>query len=118
VSDYQRCSICGDYDWASSHRCKPIFYVLYPDWHGDDWEDAWRIHARDHEEAAETWAERSDSEGGEYEIVSGSDVLVYVRKHDEDVSEAKTFAVTGETVPQYRAMECDPEKFKKGNYFI
>jgi hypothetical protein len=117
LGEFQRCTTCGEHDFVNKHRCKPIFYVLYPDYHGDDWEDAAKIHALDHERAAETWASRHDSEGS-YTIVGGNDVLVSVRKHDEEPSEAATYAVTGETVPKYRARECDAERFKKGSYII
>jgi hypothetical protein len=112
---FERCTICGEYGWTDTHKCKPIFCVWYPGWHGDDPEDATKIHATDHAEAAATWAERDDAEG-DYTIVSGSDVLVRVWRDDEEPSEAKTLVVTGESVPSYRAIECDEERFKKGSY--
>ncbi len=65
-------------------------------------DDAQEVRSSDAEEAAEDWAEWSDS-GGDYTIVGGSEATVCVRAKDDDAAPVETFVVTGESVPQYTA---------------
>ena len=98
-----RCSTCNEIVWKHErrpHECKPVFEVNYEPWYGEDeWQE---VFAYDHEGAAEKWGDDSDSNSGEYDIVSGkSSPVVKVRKKGED--EIQEWVVTGEAVPQYSA---------------
>lgn len=66
-------------------------------------EDADSVMAIDAAHAAETWAERSDADSGEYRIVGGHSVSVMVWSVDGDAP--VEFIVKGEAVPSYRAYE-------------
>jgi len=76
-------------------------------------EDGKMFVAYDAEEAAEKWAEREDSWGAEYLIVSGRDEpVVHVR--DEEGHETY-FKVSGESVPAYYAREIEQPQPSNGD---
>lgn len=58
-------------------------------------------HARDHEDAAAQYGERSDCESADYTIVGGTPEVVSVRALNS--GEVQIFAVSGETVNHYSA---------------
>lgn len=99
---YERCSTCGEYGWVKTHKCPPRFLVWCPEY-GEDAEDGDVIYARDHELAAERWAERSDADSAEYSIVSGTPVTVHVVTEDGDPANAQRFFIEGESQPVYHA---------------
>lgn len=100
MSDFQRCSICGKYDWLAKHKCAPVWEARI---HEAKWEEDWtEVHASDAEEAAETFCEQHDCDG-EYNIVQSGSAEVEVRKQGEDA--VTLFDITAETIPQYSAYE-------------
>jgi hypothetical protein len=100
MSDFQRCRVCGKYDWLAKHKCAPVWEARL---HETKWEEGWStVYAIDAEEAAEKFCEQYDSDG-EYSIVQSGSAEVEVRKPGEDV--VTLFGVDAETVPQYRARE-------------
>ena len=113
MSDYTRCPICREYGWLKEtssilrHVCKPVFECR-PEWYGDD-EDAWEtVHATDTETAAEKYAERYDSNGGEYAIVGGKmrdECVIQVRAPGSDAFER--WAIEAEAVPTYAATKIE-----------
>ena len=104
MSDYQRCTICGNYGWASSHQCPPLWDVHDPDSHGDlDFFST--VRAIDAQSAAEKYAEDTDA-AGDYSCVGGSELRLKVRKSGTDDSWTD-WAVTGETEPVYHARDYD-----------
>lgn len=111
LGNFERCSICGHYDFSKSHRCPPCFEVLCPEYDGDDWEEASKVYARDAEAAAERWAAEHDWQG-DYDIVEGSPVFVLVRKRWQEGGEAG-FVVSGEMQPTYNAESCTKEQYEK-----
>lgn len=92
------------YEGASAHRCPPAWQVWYPDWQGDDPEDAQVVYAHSAESAVEQWAHDCDAEG-DYTIIGGSGVTVKVRALN--TSDWDECAVDGETVAQYSARKVD-----------
>lgn len=106
--DYERCSTCGEYGWGRTHKCPPRFRVWRPE-HGEDFADAGLLYARDHEEAAERWAEKSDSDSAEYDIVGGEPAKVYVVEADGDEEHALLFHVEGEAQPVYHARQIEKD---------
>jgi hypothetical protein len=51
---FEKCSICGEYDFVDRHVCPPTYYFKHPDW-GDEFET---IRAYSFENAAEKFAEK------------------------------------------------------------
>ena len=98
---FDRCPECHEYDVVSSHRCKPVWEVWSPDL-SETRDDAARIRGISSREAAEKWGETYDSDG-DYTIVGGSSVRVYVAKPLDDT--VRKYEVTGEGVPEYTATE-------------
>lgn len=104
---FKSCPICKNYgffDISSSdlqHKCPPKFECCLES-NGEEWED---IYANDHEDAAEKFAERYDSSGGDYSIVNGrhDKVIVLVRRSDEDP--VQRFNIEAEMVANYHARE-------------
>lgn len=98
---------CGEYVFlpgGSGHKCPPVFFV-WNDTYGPD-DDGARVHAHDHESAAEKWAEHDDFDSAEYSIVGGSPATVRVRP-ETNAADEKWFKVRGEAEPQYYADEID-----------
>ena len=79
------------------------YHVWCPDyWHKGP-KDGMPIHgAYDAGQAAETWAERFDHESGDSPIIGGSEAKVMVKGPDGEITK---WAVCGESVPSYSAME-------------
>lgn len=79
------------------------FEILYPDYHGIEWDNCATITAFDHEEAAEKWAEYDDQRG-DYSIIGrGESESIHVR--EEGSMDIKTFKVFAESCPHYSAKE-------------
>lgn len=97
------CNECWTHHFNGA-KCFPRFEVLDED--DGDWTP---IRAIDAEEAAETWAERSDADSAEYHILSGYEPTVTVRDEDGNVTR---WRVSGESEPQYRAKEIESTEGK------
>jgi hypothetical protein len=105
MEETKRCPMCKAYLWTDTHQCPPAWLVWLVD---EAIDDAQTIYASRAESAAELWAARYDSDG-DYEIVGGKSLRVFVRSAVLD--EARTyedtapvlFEVSGETVPSYTA---------------
>lgn len=94
------CKTCGRFMlYPDTHRCPPLFDARWEECDDDEWE---QFREYDHDKVAERYAERRDADG-DYNIVSGSDIIVLVRKHGED--DIKRFNVSGHSVPEYTATE-------------
>jgi hypothetical protein len=95
MSDYNRCKICGKYDWVDKHTCPPSWKVQVVDYHGEEeWKD---VYAHSPEAAAQDMAEQYDVD--DYTLLEGETIVVRVQV-DEDVVE---YDCGGEAVPQYWA---------------
>ena len=99
---FEKCSICGEYDWTRKHRCAPAWmvcpfeYLTYPDTVSWDWNT---VYAHDAQDAAEKFVrhdDRSAAEFSEYAVVA-------VRKRADD--NIRFFQVEGELVPEYTGTE-------------
>jgi hypothetical protein len=96
MSDFKRCTICGDWDFMSHHTCKPLWYAIRPDYNDED--DPQNVYANDAEQAAETFVSDNFS-NWEYPM----DVEVWVKSCCDD--EWRKFDVGVETMPQFSATE-------------
>lgn len=96
------CSRCAHGSCRNAPTCPPEHLVWCP-LQGETEEDAITIRARDAEQAAEAWAERSDRESADYTIVRGSEARICVRTVLS--GELRRFIVRGESVPKYDASE-------------
>jgi hypothetical protein len=98
-----RCATCGKLfifsEEESRHRCPPAWEV----WEVDDKREyAHVVYAETAEVAAEKWAEWFDWSSGDYPIVGGEETFVCAaRKDDPGIVH---LAVSGESVPSYRAV--------------
>lgn len=99
--DYVPCRRCGEFGYAKSHTCSPIWLVYNPDDGGP--EDARKIHATCGGEAAEKWAEVDDAESADFHIAHGASVVVLARLADSDDAWER-YSVSGESVPSYTAL--------------
>lgn len=100
MEETKRCPMCKAYLWTDTHQCPPAWLVWLVD---EAIDDAQTIYASRAESAAELWARRYDSDG-EYEIVGGKSLRVFVRSAVAPEDEAPVlFEVSGETVPSYTA---------------
>jgi len=99
---FDKCRICGDYDFLVTHTCKPIFYITDPDWSDEEIPER----GIDHQEAAERYAERQDRDSADYQVVGGQELFITVRAAEE--TEGKKFKVTGEMRAEYSAEEVTP----------
>lgn len=107
MSDIEWCKTCGGIIWHDMkyqppHVCPPLFEVWCPEEDGKP-EFANKVRARDHEEAAEKWAEQDDDYDTPRIAMEDWTPVVCVRKLDDDT--VKRFKVTGEFVREYRAEE-------------
>lgn len=93
MSEFRRCSICKQYDYAPSHRCPPRWEVRHE---GSEPEDADEVYAATADKAAEKYAADWDGATAEYT----HDRKVIVRDYDR---RERTYEVELETVPQYTA---------------
>lgn len=93
------CKTCNEFIiFPDRHKCAPVWKV-WPNHYEEA--DAWEIRAYDAGNAAEKWAERYGN-GGDYTIIGGSEETVTVMGED---GIKKQFKVSGETVPNYYAVE-------------
>ena len=98
LGKYERCDICGRFDFTNKHKCPPVWEVKIPDYHGDEWQKQYAYQAS---VAATQMAEEYDSEY--FRLLDGEEVEVLVRKPGETVF--KKYLCTGEAVPEYRSLE-------------
>lgn len=101
MSEYERCSACGEFGFIKGHTCPPTWDVYCPA-HGEDEDDARIFYAHSASEAAEKWAKRSDHESAEYSIARGDEEAV-CRVRRVGAEEWEEYEVSGETVPRYSA---------------
>lgn len=100
MSDFHKCTTCGEYDWLRSHVCPPRWWVRLPEHHDDNYVAS--VHARTAELAAERYVEQWDAEG-DYVCIDGDPVVVKVQRADGWDERWATFVVEGEMVPEYSA---------------
>jgi hypothetical protein len=94
MSDYVRCPICHEYDWKSTHQCKPCWDVIRVEWHDED--DPRHSYGYDAEAAVLKFAEDNFS-NWEYPM----SMEIWVRRTREE--EWQKFEVDVETVPSFSA---------------
>jgi len=70
---------------------------------GETIDDARTVRGFDASDAAENWAERSDSDSAEYAIVRGSPATVLVRSAADEAAPIEKYEVHGESAPSYNA---------------
>lgn len=97
MSDFQKCTECGEFDWIRTHTCPPLWEVQIAEYMHDEIRT---VRAHSDELAAEKFAELYDAEG-DYPIVDGPATTVKVRRYSTD--DWTIFEVEGETVPSYTA---------------
>jgi hypothetical protein len=100
---YTRCTICGEWHWSNT-KCKPVFYVQIPDYHGDEWDE---VRAFDYTEAAEKYCDLYDSDGDNDILINGGLDKIFVKNIAGNV---KIFSVVAEARPTYIASERKSEK--------
>jgi len=94
LDDFNRCKICGEWAWLSSHSCKPRWQIIRKDYdEEDDYENAY---GHDAENAAIKYVEENFSYW-EYP----EDIEVWIRKTEDDQWEK--FAIYVESVPSFSA---------------
>ena len=98
---YEKCGICGEYDFVNRHKCKPIFYVNHPDYNGDDWD---KIRGSYEEDAAEEYG-RKYNENGDY-LLMNETITICVSQYP-DGKDAKKFEVSAEPDIHYRVSEIE-----------
>ena len=98
MSNFKKCSDCGDYDFLDRHECSPVYFVKPRD-EGD--EEYTQIHASSAEDAAELWAERQDSKG-DYDIIRSGEAECTVKCPDGSIAEVD---ICAETIANYIAKE-------------
>ncbi len=103
---YERCKICGKYDFIDRHKCSPKWEATIPEYYGDEWVE---VYAFDEESAAENMAERYNS-NGDYSLMNGNEITVLVKKPGGE--EVKTFICSAEPDIIYHATE---QKVSKEN---
>lgn len=98
MSDWGKCSTCGEYGWLASHKCAPIWEARLFE---TKWDEEWReVHGRDQEEAAAKFCEDYDRDG-DYDIIRRGSAEVQVRKPGEE--DIVLVDVSAESVPEYSA---------------
>jgi hypothetical protein len=111
MSDLRRCPTCQEWKFFS-HRCKPAWLVLTEDLHGTltDWDEATKIRAFSHEEAATEFGEQYDRDDSTYPLTYGDleSIIVRVKPDFETGLGVKEFIVRGEIEPTYWAEEVKP----------
>ena len=103
MSDYERCTTCGEYGFTDTHTCDPQWLVLDLDNSDRGWDEAAVIYAADADSAAEKWAYREDRDSAEYSIVRGQPATVRVRPVGPVEVASVLLIVSGEAVPTYHA---------------
>jgi len=98
---YERCEICGRYDFVEKHKCYPLFYVNFPDCNGDDWDE---IRGFDASDAAEEYG-KEYNEGGDYTLMNDS-IIIFVSEYP-DGRESKKFEVSAEPDILYTVSEIE-----------
>ena len=100
MSEFIKCTICKEYHWINE-KCKPIYFVNYPDYHGDEWQE---VRANSHKEAAENYCDWHDSQG-DYDIIGDGGLDEIFIKDAEGV--VKKFSVDARAEPTYSATELE-----------
>ena len=103
-SSWGRCPECGELDFLSFHRCKPLWHWRTDDDPPEEWTP---VRARDVEQAAERAAAAYDE--GDHPLLNryGASVRITVRAPGGNLV---TFECTGEIVLQYHARPLPPEE--------
>ena len=97
AGDYKKCQTCGQFGWAGSHHCPPLWDVVI-----DLYDVHVSVYAYDAAGAAEKAVEQWEWESAEFLVAGGQDVEVSITDRDGEVIH---FTVSGESVPQYSAHE-------------
>jgi hypothetical protein len=99
MSDFAKCTKCGEYDFSSTHKCPLKWKVFHIEYMGD--EEFSVIYAGDAQDAAKKYAEKYDADDDT--LMQGEEIEVQVVPFDG--GETKIFIVTGEAEPVYYATE-------------
>jgi len=102
MAEYNKCKTCGGWGFDNLHRCPPKWECRVKDKFAgdDDWCDTYGY---DPEEAAKTFAEDYDCNGGEYSIVTAGEAEIEVRKPDDGF--VHLVSISAESRPSYYARE-------------
>ena len=95
MSNFDRCSNCGKYDFLSHHTCPPVWQARRPEM-DEDW---CTVRAGSAGDAAEEHALRVSTWSEYGEVVARQ--VIEVRRDEE--SEVLAFEVHGELVPSFNA---------------
>ena len=95
MSDFDRCKICGEYDFLDKHKCPPIYYYKHDDW-GDEFQ---KIRAWSFSGAAIAFA-KLYNENGDYALMNDT---IEVTISDGKIE--KQFLVSAEPDIHYSADE-------------
>ena len=104
MSDFDKCPICGEYDFLDKHKCAPIYRVFDLD-EGHDSE----VRAHGFESAAEKYVQENDGDW-EYSVAEGQAIELYVSKDGV----TKLIKVTGENEPVYYTEEIKGKDDEEG----
>lgn len=92
------CKACRKTVYESGHVCPPAWLIRYD----YDSEEEWiEYRAYNAVEAAEAAGEDYDAD--DYPLSKGGEIDIFVRKPDQNPSEAECFRVSGEVVMHYYA---------------
>jgi hypothetical protein len=94
MSSYEKCSVCHEYGFVASHKCKPSWEVFRFEYGDED--DPAQAFGRDAEEAAISYSERHFADW-EHPL----DFEVWVRKSADDPWQK--FDISVEAVPSFSA---------------
>jgi hypothetical protein len=98
------CSKCEKYKYAN-HQCPPQWDV-WCERDGEKRGDHSPVYADDAQDAAEVFAECSDRDSAEYSFMKYSGEVMVAPL--DNSAEPLRFAVEGEAVPTYHALEIEP----------
>ena len=118
MSILRKCPTCKEHK-LFSHRCKPEWLVLNEEWHGTltEWDEATKIRAFSHEEAAIEFTKFYDGDDFGYAVANGGSILVRVKPGFETAHNVKEFTVRGGWEPAYSVEETKPQP-TAGNFFV
>jgi len=95
LSDFNKCPICGKYDWLNKHTCPPKWDAII--YNRDDEENPEHAFGISAEAAALDYAEANF-----VRMEYPSEMEIWVRSHEEGSTWQK-FEITVESVPQFTA---------------
>ena len=97
MSDFEKCKICGEYDFLSKHKCPPIYYFKHESW-GDEFQE---VRAWTFDGAAEKFA-RMFNENGDYNLMDCEEEVII-----SDGETEKRFVVSAEQDISYSVTEVE-----------